>query len=319
MPDEQSEPTNTPTGKPPRSNLANRLLASCVMVPLFVLLFYGDHKWFAPSAPVLWVVCIALGLRSAWEMGDLLDTRSFRMKRWLVVAGVGIVISSAWYAPLTATDPDNMPCAAALGPTAIAFALLVIVLLLAAAAGYEQPGDNLETLAGEVLTIGYVGLLLAVTAQLRWVAGVEAGYLVIASMIIATKFGDIGAYMFGRLFGKRKMAPRLSPGKTWAGAFGAVVVSALAGFLWLQFATDIFDSGWEPPAWYLSAGFGAAMGVSGLLGDLCESLIKRDVGKKDAAAFLPGFGGALDLIDSLLFAGPVAYLLWSLLPLATWR
>ena len=64
--------------------------------------------------------------------------------------------------------------------------------------------------------------------------------------------------------------------------------------------------------------FGAVIGIVGLVGDLCESLIKRDVGKKDAAALLPEFGGILDLLDSVLFAGPVAYLMWLYLPLAPW-
>jgi phosphatidate cytidylyltransferase len=138
-------------------------------------------------------------------------------------------------------------------------------------------------------------------------------------MVIATKFGDIGAYTLGRLFGKRKMAPRLSPGKTWMGGLGALLFSALAGWAWLQFATPLFNADWQPPAWYLSLFYGAVLGVAGLLGDLCESLIKRDVGNKDSARLMPGFGGLLDLLDSILFAGPVAYLLWITLPLATWQ
>ncbi|MEQ9065714.1 MAG: phosphatidate cytidylyltransferase, partial [Gimesia chilikensis] len=74
---------------------------------------------------------------------------------------------------------------------------------------------------------------------------------------------------------------------------------------------------WSAPAWYWSILFGAIIGVVGLVGDLCESLIKRDVGKKDSAELLPGFGGLLDLLDSPLYAGPVAFLLWKLLPLVT--
>lgn len=318
MQDESGSPT-TPESKKGLSNLASRLLASFVIVPLLIGLFYVDHKFLSPHAPVLWLLCMLLGLRSAWEMGDLLNTRSFRINRPLVLVCVGLVISSAWYAPLTAADVNAPPCGAGLGPTAMVFAGVVIALLLTGAARYEQPGTSMETCGAEILTVAYIGFLFAMTAQLRWVAGVEAGYLVIAAMIIPTKCGDIGAYTFGRLFGKRKMAPVLSPGKTWAGALGAVVFSAAAGFLWLRFGTAIFNENWNSPAWYLAAAYGMAMGVSGLLGDLCESLIKRDVGKKDAAAILPGFGGALDLVDSPLFAGPVAYLLWSLLPLATWR
>jgi phosphatidate cytidylyltransferase len=158
-----------------------------------------------------------------------------------------------------------------------------------------------------------------VTAQLRWVAGTQAGYLALGSLVIAAKSGDIGAYTLGRLFGRRKMVPRLSPGKTWMGGLGALLGAAAGSWAWLTWGTPLFNSAWQAPAWYWSVLYGAIIGVVGLIGDLCESLIKRDVGQKDSAALLPGFGGLLDLLDSVLYAGPVAYVLWLVLPLATWR
>ena len=115
-----------------------------------------------------------------------------------------------------------------------------------------------------------------------------------------------------------KMAPWLSPGKTWAGFVGALVGSSLSAWGWLHFATPLFNSTWQPPAWYWSLLFGGLIGLVGLIGDLCESLIKRDMQQKDAAALMPGFGGLLDLLDSLLYAGPVAFILWKILPLQTW-
>ena len=78
------------------------------------------------------------------------------------------------------------------------------------------------------------------------------------------------------------------------------------------------DSDWTPPAAHWAILYGVAVGIVGLTGDLCESLIKRDVERKDSAALLPGFGGLLDLLDSVLYAGPVAYVLWLVLPLRTW-
>ncbi|HEY4262892.1 MAG TPA: phosphatidate cytidylyltransferase, partial [Schlesneria sp.] len=92
--------------------------------------------------------------------------------------------------------------------------------------------------------------------------------------------------------------------------------------LWLYFATPLFapkGEHWTPPDWLSSSVYGLILGVTGLIGDLSESLIKRDVGKKDSARLLPGFGGLLDLIDSVLYAGPVAYVLWKALPLVTWH
>ena len=92
----------------------------------------------------------------------------------------------------------------------------------------------------------------------------------------------------------------------------------MAAWAWLQFATPRFVPGGRPPEWYWSVLYGIVLGGVGLIGDLCESLIKRDMGQKDSAPLLPGFGGLLDLIDSVIYAGPVAYLLWLALPLATW-
>jgi phosphatidate cytidylyltransferase len=184
---------------------------------------------------------------------------------------------------------------------------------------YREPGQSMETLGAELIAVAYVGLLISVTAQLRWVAGADAGYLVLGSLVIAAKGGDIMAYTFGRLWGRRKMVPILSPGKTWMGAVGAVVGSGFGGWAWLHWGTPLFNADWEPCNSAVAIFYGVTIGVVGLIGDLCESLIKRDVGKKDAAPLLPGFGGLLDLLDSVLYAGPVAYLLWQILPLATWK
>ena len=185
----------------------------------------------------------------------------------------------------------------------------------------------IHTVAGGAFAgIGGATFSLAITPQ--WVDGLTqgAGWIAIALVIFAfwrPALCLVGAYFFGRLFGKRKMVPHLSPGKTWAGAVGALVGSAASAVAWLQFATPLFTplntQPWTPPFWIASAFYGLILGITGLIGDLCESLIKRDVGKKDSARLLPGFGGLLDLMDSVLYAGPVAYLLWKALPLVTWH
>lgn len=121
----------------------------------------------------------------------------------------------------------------------------------------------------------------------------------LASVIIITKLGDMGAYLIGRQLGKTLMIPRVSPNKTWEGAFGGLVFSVLAalscgGFLKFSFAR--------------LAALGVFLGIIGQLGDLSESLFKRDCQIKDSGSVFPGMGGVLDLIDSLLFSAPVFYL-----------
>ena len=293
-----------------------RLIISAVLIPALIGIFVLDHRAGA-SAPYLLVLAILLAARGAWEMVRLLRTRSFAADMPLAVLCAMAVVAAGWIGPRS-NPAGGLPAAASLGPVALVYALAVLLLFLNRAIRYRQPGNTIETLGAEVLTVSYVGVLLAVTAQLRWVATAQAGYLVLGSLVIATKCGDIGAYTLGRLFGKRKMIPRLSPGKTWMGGLGALLGSALATWAWLYFATPWIVPGAAAPAWYWAVVYGAVLGIVGLVGDLCESLVKRDVGQKDSAPLLPGFGGLLDLVASVIYAGPVAYVLWLLLPLASW-
>lgn len=299
-----------------------RLLISAILIPALIAVFVLDHRFFRESGLLLLALSLLLALRAAWEMTDLLRTRSFAPSYPLAALCAAGVVAAAWFdrfADPPAETAGTSLAFAPLGAVAVAYAVAVILLFLQAAVRYREPGGNMETLGAELLAVSYVGVLLAVTARLRWVAGAEAGYLVLGSLVVAAKCGDIGAYTLGRLFGKRKMAPRLSPGKTWMGGLGAVLGAGLGGWAWLHWATPYFGSGWTPPAWHWAVLYGVVIGIAGLIGDLCESLIKRDVGRKDAAALFPGFGGLLDLLDSVLYAGPVAYVLWHVLPLATWR
>ncbi|HEX6983732.1 MAG TPA: phosphatidate cytidylyltransferase, partial [Planctomycetaceae bacterium] len=179
---------------------------------------------------------------------------------------------------------------------------------------FLHPGGHAATLGAEVFVVSYVGVLLATAAELRWTGGGRLGYLALGSLVVGAKVGDIGGYTFGRLFGKRKLAPILSPGKTRAGAVGAILTAAVGTALWLRYAGPLFDRQAAVGSWPHLLAFGAVLGVVGLIGDLCESLLKRDAGQKDASHLMPAFGGLLDLIDSILYAAPVALLLWALWP-----
>jgi phosphatidate cytidylyltransferase len=293
-----------------------RLLVSAILIPAFAFLFYLDQR-AGESAPVLLALALAIAIRSCWELAELFRVRSFEPSFLQTAFWSCIVLAAAWVphvVSLPTAKGSFEPASAAF----IVFALSVVWLLASNAVRYRQPGGRMETLGAELLIVCYVGVFLCMTAELRWVAGAQAGYLVLGSLIIAAKCGDIGAYTLGRLFGKRKMAPLLSPGKTWAGAVGAFIGSGLGAWIWLGWAPPHFGSGWLPCPALWSIVYGVLIGIAGMVGDLCESLIKRDLGKKDAAALMPGFGGLLDLTDSVLYASPIAYLLWIVLPLRTW-
>ena len=295
-----------------------RLLVSATLIPLLFGLFYLDQR-AGSSAPWLLGLCWLLILRGTWEITQLLTVRNLKPGYPLVCLLSLLICNAAWLPWLVpslqtgANDPQTL----SLALLSVTYAISILLLFLKNAIRFQEPGQTMEILGAELLGVSYVGFLLAMLAELRWVAGPQTGYLALGALIISAKLGDVGGYTFGRLWGKKKLVPRLSPGKTWMGGFGAIFGASLGAWLWLQFTPSLFNDSWSAPAWYWSILFGAIIGVVGLVGDLCESLIKRDVGKKDSAELLPGFGGLLDLLDSPLYAGPVAFLLWKLLPLVT--
>jgi len=123
------------------------------------------------------------------------------------------------------------------------------------------------------------------------------------------KFTDIGAFFGGKALGRRKLIPWLSPGKTWEGLFFGLLTAAAVGAAMSPAIGP--RTGYILP-WWKGAIFGAILGGIGQLGDLLESLMKRDAEVKDSGSLVPGFGGVLDIIDSPLLAAPFAYLLFSL-------
>jgi len=132
----------------------------------------------------------------------------------------------------------------------------------------------------------------------------DNGKYYVLYFIVVTKFSDTGAYAVGSLIGKHKMIPRISPGKTWEGFGGAIVVSTLASVLFAHFFRDKLAG----MNWIHAVILGVVLSVCAVVGDLIESLFKREAGVKDSGNFFPGIGGILDLLDSLLFNAPIMYL-----------
>jgi phosphatidate cytidylyltransferase len=169
-------------------------------------------------------------------------------------------------------------------------------------ARYREPGTAITRLALTTFVFVYLGLLGSVFAQIRWLGDPIRTSLMLALTIFAPKAGDIGAFFTGTFLGKHKMTPILSPKKTWEGFAGGLIAAALMA-VGLSYFGDVFRRGIVE-----AAAFGIVVGIVGVLGDLAESLIKRDGQAKDASQSIPGFGGLLDVVDSVLFAAPVAYL-----------
>jgi phosphatidate cytidylyltransferase len=156
--------------------------------------------------------------------------------------------------------------------------------------------EMLANCGANYFSIIYLGLLSAFCVAIR----IDFGLWPLLMFIFVVKSADIGAYAIGSLFGKHKFSPKVSPGKTWEGMAGAVVIAMAVAIL--------FVVGCGIMVWWLALIFGFCFAFIGQFGDLAESMIKRDAEQKDAANKVPGFGGVLDIIDSPLLAAPFAYL-----------
>ncbi len=130
------------------------------------------------------------------------------------------------------------------------------------------------------------------------------GKLYVLYFILVTKFSDTGAYAVGSLIGRHKMIPRISPGKTWEGFAGAILISTLVSLLFTRFLGERMQG----MNWIHAVSLGVLLSVCAVVGDLIESLFKREAGVKDSGLLFPGIGGILDLLDSLLFNAPIMYL-----------
>lgn len=168
--------------------------------------------------------------------------------------------------------------------------------------------EPLEAIAYTVFGLIYIPWLFNFLTKILFLApraadGGTTGQYYLVLLIVVTKFSDMGAYVFGSLFGRHPFAPHISPHKTWEGIVGAIIC-ALIGSWWVY---GIFGNRLSALRWEDVTVLGVLLGAAAVVGDLAESIIKRSAHAKDSSHVLPGIGGTLDLIDSLLFTGPILY------------
>ncbi|MCX6357493.1 MAG: phosphatidate cytidylyltransferase [Candidatus Aureabacteria bacterium] len=164
----------------------------------------------------------------------------------------------------------------------------------------RESGGALTNIAGVLSGLIYVGWLWSFIYKVVYFPG-RNGRAFVFALFLIVKGGDMLAYVVGSFFGRHKLIPRISPGKTWEGAIGNLAGGMIAGLIvWRWFPCGI------PAASALA--LGAVLSVIGQIGDLAESMLKRDAALKDSGGFIPGIGGVLDVIDSLLLTLPILYL-----------
>lgn len=295
-----------------------RLILGAVFIAGLVALCWLD--WHAdPPGLYLLPLAIVAAMLAANELLAMFRKSGHEPLGLAVYAGVLMAVVTSAVPRLWPGVADNSRVWGA-GWIAIGLAAGMLLAIVSELSRYESGGRTTVNLAISVFAIMYVGGLIGFLIQLRLVGGGRLGMFALISMIAVVKSSDIGQYTAGRLFGKHKLAPAVSPGKTWEGVFGGVVFAFAATWVMFEYAAPAMIGIGE--AWDVWVGrlalFAVAMVTSGLIGDLTESMLKRDAGVKDSSDWMPGFGGVLDLLDSLLGAAPVAYLFWALGWVGVW-
>ncbi|MGH7981041.1 MAG: phosphatidate cytidylyltransferase, partial [Limisphaerales bacterium] len=162
---------------------------------------------------------------------------------------------------------------------------------------------GMAAIATTLFGLMYVPWLMNFIQEIYFFPHVQGNFFLIY-FVLVTKFSDTGAYAVGSLIGRHKMIPRVSPGKTWEGFAGAIVLSTAASLVFVHFLGGRMAG----MNWMHATILGVVLSSTAVIGDLIESLFKREAGVKDSGRFFPGIGGLLDLLDSLLFNAPIMYL-----------
>ncbi len=249
--------------------------------------------FFLPAWAILPVLLLALYLAMR-EFYALLDARGIPHFK-IVGTGCGLaLVSATWLA-----HHLQCPIRSELDSILLFAAFAAVLFRQLAHTSTNRPWD---TLAGTMIGILYVAFLFNFMVKLLTVWGDVTGRWLFLYLAAVVKFTDIGAYFIGCAIGRHKMIPRISPGKSWEGVAGGILVGTLAGLACWSFAPGLpFSRGW-------AIGLGILLAMAGIAGDLIESLFKRASGVKDSGTLIQGMGGLLDVLDSLLFAAPVLYI-----------
>ncbi|MBP6506563.1 MAG: phosphatidate cytidylyltransferase [Opitutaceae bacterium] len=279
--------------------MAKRILSTLVLwsVILGSLWLFGG-----PAAVALLTILSVLTLHELYGMADKLGGRPFR--------GMGLIFSIVITAGpyVLAYSSDAFDLIAGLPTGALVLALIVCCFR---ALGERDSHSRIETIASTMLGLLYVPFMLHFLVAILMRDGYEGDNLVLCLWTVAvSKFCDVGALLTGLAFGKHKMAPVISPKKTWEGAVGGVLISAGVGAAIAFFAADHLSSSLTP---LVAALIAVPLAIVTIVSDLIESAIKRRADTKDTGMLIPGIGGAFDLTDSLILTAPVAYFIFQFL------
>ena len=269
--------SETPTAG--NSSLPSRVASAAIALPILIAAVWAGGYWFSAF------VAIAAGV-AGWEISAVAGIRNRALVATTVSGSVALIAAGHYISTQTAV-------AGLVAPIALLAALAGLMTLQ----WLRSPGNDFMRAVLVIAAIAYAGGLLYHAPLLR---NHETGMEWVLFLLAVTFASDTGAYFVGKAFGKRPLAPTISPSKTWEGAAGGTLAALLAGFIAYLFMST------QAPVWHVVVLAGIA-GVAGQVGDLAESRLKRVFDAKDSGWVVPGHGGILDRLDSIVFSLPVVY------------
>lgn len=282
--------------------LKHRLFFGILMTALFIAVVIFDG-WMDGSltagqlddkriqGTIFCLLIVLLAIPAQLELSRLAEAKNLRIFTPVTIISSILFATKGYLLQFIDIRPDNYLI---LLSTLVLFALLLYQYLSHKISGV------LANCGASYFSILYLGLLSSFCVTIR----LEFGLWPLLMFVFVVKFADIGAYTIGSMFGKHKFSPKISPGKSWEGMAGAVIFAIIVA-IGFAVSCDIMS-------WWFAIFFGLCLAFIGQIGDLVESMIKRDAEQKDSANKVPGFGGILDIIDSPLVAAPFGYLFFIL-------
>jgi len=268
-------------------------------------------SWIALWIVALWFVfcgwdtgCLLLiaffGLAGQWEFYRAQEEKGHKVFKQSGLFCGALIFANSWY--FLILHPGHARFVHFGDELVLVFALLgAFIRLVVVPEAHRAP---ITTAALTLLGLLYVPFLFNFVALLAFMPGdPEQNRFLLIYLLAVTKFSDVGAYVIGSLIGRHKMIPRISPGKTWEGFAGAILTSLLISVV----LTQVMGPHVQAISFADSIILGLLLPLVSVVGDLAESVVKRDASIKDSGRSIPGIGGALDLIDSILFTAPVLY------------
>jgi phosphatidate cytidylyltransferase len=300
MPDEK--PTTAAPKKSKSAVFLQRLISTVVLWAIIIAAMFSGN---AVSDWCFLGIMLALTWTGLMEFYDMTEKRGLRVfRQWGIFGGLLLIGSTFFYLAMgLGANVGIAPAKAGDFETGIIVIWALGLCLLQIK--HFKDKDAFTAICTTFFGLIYVAWLLNFIQKINYFPQIDdSGPYYVLYFILVTKFSDLGGYCAGSLFGRHKACPNISPGKTWEGFTGAVVISMAASVVFVHFLQHKMHGMKIVHAVIL----GAILGLAAIIGDLIESVFKRGSGVKDSGSYFPGIGGILDLLDSLLFNAPLMYL-----------